>query len=359
MAFRRGRTYWSRVKNADGRRTRVSLGTTDRNIAAELEALVKRLASLRMWDVLTAAGQRPGGFGELLDHYRREGESLTIYRATIHDPDLNAYVPDWCAWAARGATAETVAKYERQLRSLFPEGKVYPCSRFRRRELSDALRRRNVSGSTARRIHAAWRSFGKYLVEIEVLDHNPLRDVQPPRENAGRQVFLDQAEQVRLVKAQPFPFSALAALREGAGVEISAALRVRRRDFSETERTVFVRGTKNEWRVRYAIVEAWAWPLLRRAFASKLPDALVFEGLTYAAARSEHRAALKATKIREDYRMHDSRHSLAVRWMKKGVAPEIIANNLGHRDASLVLRLYGRYRPRSEDLRRVREQVAL
>ena len=37
----------------------------------------------------------------------------------------------------------------------------------------------------------------------------------------------------------------------------------------------------------------------------------------------------------------------------------IIANNLGHRDASLVLKLYGRHQVKADDLRRVRERGAI
>lgn len=359
MAFKRGRVYWTHVRQQGGTRKRLSLGTTLAPIAREMEAMLTRLASLREWTVLESADRRPDGVGELFDYWRREGETLSTYKDLINDCDLSAFVDAWLKWAERRATERTVAKYLRQLRVLIPEGKCFSRSRFRRREISAALHKLTGSGSTARRYHAAWSSFGNYLVEAELIEHNPLRDIRAPRSNAGREVYLDRAAQIRLVEAQSFPYSALAALREGGGVEVSAALRVRRRDFSELERTVLVRGTKNEWRSRSVIVEEWAWPLLRRAFANKLPDALVFEGLDYETARREHREALKAKELREDYRMHDARHSLAVRWMQKGIGPEIIANNLGHRDASLVLKLYGRYRPRADDLRRVLDRVAL
>ena len=359
MAFKRGRVYWTHVRQQGGKRKRISLGTTLAPIAREMEAMLARLVSRREWPVLAAADTRPDGIGELFDYWRREGETLSDYRALIDNCDLSAYVDAWQKWAGRRATERTVAKYLRQLRVLIPAGKTFSRSDFRRGVISAALNKLTTSGSTARRYHAAWSSFANYLVEADVIEHNPLRDIRPPKSNAGREVYLDQAAQVGLVEAQPFPYSALAALREGAGVEISAALRVRRRDISETERTVYVRGTKNEWRSRSVIVEDWAWPLLRRAFANKLPDAMVFDGLDYETARREHQNALKAKELREDYRMHDARHSLAVRWMQKGIEPEITANNLGHRDASLVLKLYGRYRPRTEDLRRVRERVAL
>lgn len=79
-----------------------------------------------------------------------------------------------------------------------------------------------------------------------------------------------------MVDAQPAPYRALAALREGAGVEISAALAVRRRDVDLNQKTVHVHGTKNSWRDRPVFVEAWAWPYLAAAAKGKLPDALLF-----------------------------------------------------------------------------------
>ncbi len=359
MPWKRGRIYWSYLRQPGGRRKRISLGTEVLSLAREMEAVLARLGALREWTVLHAAETRPDGFGELLDAWRREGEPLSNYKATITDCDLNAFVDGWVKWASRRANERTVTKYLSQLRVLVPKDIPFGRTAFRRREISAALHKLETSGSTARRYHAAWSSFANYLVEMEVIEHNPLRDIRAPSPNPGRTLFLDQADQKRLVEAQPFPFSALAALREGAGVEISAALRVRRRDVSETERTVFVRGSKNEWRARNVIVEEWAWPFLRRAFADKLPDAFLFDGLDYESARKAHQAALAATTLPLAYRMHDARHSIAVRWMKQGIEPQIIATNLGHRDASLVLKLYGRYSPRADDRRRVRERGAV
>ena len=127
---------------------------------------------------------------------------------------------------------------------------------------------------------------------------------------------------------------------------------------NETEGTVYIRGTKNEWRSRRVILEPWAWPIFRKALRSKLPDALLFDGIDYDAARREHKAAVKSQQLREDYRIHDSRHSLAVRWMREGIPLHVIANNLGHRDTSMVERLYGRHRVRDEDLRQVSEKIS-
>ncbi len=232
-----------------------------------------------------------------------------------------------------------------------------PLSKLRRKDLAKALQEIDARRATARRYHAAWSSFANYLVQIEQIEHNPLRDVRAPRPNPGRTVYLDLADQIKLVKGQPQPFSALAALREGAGVEIGAALRGRRRDANETEGTVYVRGTKNEWRSRKVILEEWAWPILRKVLRHKLSDALLFDGIDERSARREHKAGLKAEELRDDYRMHDARHSVAVRWMREGIPLHVIANNLGHWDTSMVERQYGRHRVREEDLRHVNERI--
>ncbi len=68
--------------------------------------------------------------------------------------------------------------------------------------------------------------------------------------------------------------------------------------------------------------------------------------------RREHREAVKALKLDPGYRLHDCRHSYAVRQMQAGVDPTLIAHNLGHKDAFMVLKVYGKYRPTARDLAR-------
>jgi integrase len=210
-----------------------------------------------------------------------------------------------------------------------------------------------------RRHHAAYSSFANYLVETEVIEANPLRSIRAPRPNPPKEVYLALDDVIRLVNAQPVPYRALAGLREGAGVEISAALAVRVRDLDHATHTVRIRGTKNSWRDRFALVDDWAWPLVSAASRDKLPDALLFTSpdggpISYKAARQVHREAIRQLELPSNYTMHDARHSFAVRWMKAGVDPQLIANNLGHRDATMVLRIYGKYRPTVKDLQRAR-----
>jgi len=358
MAYKHGRTQWGYLKLRDGSRKRVSLGTDDESLARTIESMLNQLRGLREWEILDRVEKGVVSVGEVFDHWRKGDEGLDHLKATLADLDLNQFVDGWKQWAQRRASADTVEKYIRQLRKLMPEDKPFKRSEFTRRTISAALASLPCSGSTARRHHAAWSSFANYLVEIEVLPANPLRGIRAPSANQPKELHLPLSECIRLVDAQPMPYRALAALREGAGVEISAALRVQLSELDQESRTVHIHGTKNRWRDRIVLVEDWAWPIFLSAAKGKVGNAGLFTEdsgapADYARARLEHKAALKALGLNPAYTMHDARHSFAVRWMKAGHDPQLIANNLGHRDASMVLRIYGKYRPKAADYRRV------
>lgn len=358
MSYLRGKTYWTRIKLRNGDGNRISLDTKDRSLARTCEAMLDQLRAQREWDILELIAGHSLTVGEVYDHWRKGDEGIDVLKASLSDVDLNRHVEGWAAWAQRRAGKSTVEKYTSQLRQLIPEGRPFKRSQLSRRYISETLASLKCSGSTARRHHAAWSSFANYLVEMEIIPANPLRSIRAPTPNPPKELYLSLADCLRLVEAQPLPYRALAALREGAGVEISPALAVRRRDVDEGQHTVHVHGTKNSWRDRIVMVDDWAWPFLAAALKNKLPDALLFveesgEPATYAQARAEHKASLKALGLNPKYTMHDARHSFAVRWMKEGRDPQLIANNLGHRDASMVLRIYGKYRPLPSDYRRV------
>jgi len=359
MPFKHGKRFWTWVTLPNGGRKRVPLGTDDRGVARAIEAMLRRLVGRREWALVESVVSGASSVGVLYDHWQEGEEGLASFRRKLSDVDLNGFVEGWQSWVRRRANARTAVKYLSQLRTLVPEEDPYPRSRLSRRVINESLAGLTTSGSTARRYHAAWSSFAKYLVEIEVLESNPLRSITPPRNNPPRAHYLPLGEVQRLVEAQAEPYRALAALREGAGVEITPALAIRRRDLDEKTKSVQVHGTKNVWRDRPVFVEAWAWPYLETAAKGKLPDAFLFveesgRVACYDAARASHRAAVKALGLNPAYRMHDARHSFAVRCMKAGIDPQLIAGNLGHQDATMVLRIYGKYRPSAWDFERAR-----
>src|ERR687889_224554 len=49
------------------------------------------------------------------------------------------------------------------------------------------------------------------------------------------------------------------------------------------------------------------------------------------------------------YRLHDARHHWAVRMARAGAPFELIARQLGHRDVAMVAKVYGRFKPDTEE----------
>ena len=64
-----------------------------------------------------------------------------------------------------------------------------------------------------------------------------------------------------------------------------------------------------------------------------------------------------ACQLAADYTQHDARHSFAVRWMRAGIDPNLIAANLGHKNSALVMKVYGKHRPRAIDFARLDAQL--
>lgn len=360
MSFLRGRTHWAWIRLRDGSRVRRSLETRDRGVAREVERMFDILHGRRDWQLIEAVASGPLGVGDLFDHWRQGDKGLSELRSKLGDVDLRQYVEPWTRWGRRRANERTVNDYRRQLNALAPEGAPFPRSSFTRRRVSESLAALQCTGSTGRRYLAAWSSFASFLLEQELIESNPVRSVKAPRENAPREVWLPLEEVMRLVDAQPEPFHTLAALREGAGVEISAALRVRRRDVDLRRGIVQVTGTKNQWRSRPVRVEEWAMRRIEEYVnaAAFMPDARLFEGISQRRAWGVQKDALRALGFDPSYRLHDARHSYAVRQMKAGEDPQIIANNLGHKDTVMLWRVYGKYRPTAHDLARDRMRAA-
>jgi integrase len=148
------------------------------------------------------------------------------------------------------------------------------------------------------------------------------------------------------------PHRAAAALREGAGVELQAMLATRKRDIVDVEnRIIWAHGEKNEFRDRQVVVDEWAWKILMAYVKANpmLEDAPLFPGVTERSHRAEVvrvRDELRAqgVNIPANYKPHNCRNTFAVRGMREGRDPILLANNLGHSDTSEVTRRYGAHR---------------
>jgi len=79
-----------------------------------------------------------------------------------------------------------------------------------------------------------------------------------------------------------------------------------------------------------------------------LPSAPLFLGLNRHTVSDKHLATCKALEI-GDYQLRDQRHSFAVRAARAGTPAELIARQLGHANAILVLQVYGRFMPSAQE----------
>jgi integrase len=133
-----------------------------------------------------------------------------------------------------------------------------------------------------------------------------------------------------------------------SGIELGAALRLTRADINFDKKEVFARGSKTAWRNRVVRVEPWAHAALESIPSRLIGAAPLFYGIRYADALDVFKAAQKAVGI-SGHRLHDLRHTYAVNALKKGYKPTVIARQLGHKDASMINKVYGRFVPDESD----------
>ena len=216
-------------------------------------------------------------------------------------------------------------------------------SRRRSERVTDATRARQITALVDRL--AARHDFDLLGRVTRVLEHNPVRDVRPSRENPARETIYAPEEVRALVEAMEPPYRAMAALMGGTGMEYQAVARLRRRDVDLVNWRVHAQGSKTPWRNReVAVTEPWARRWIAEHVATVLPGAPLFDGVTHTALLHAHHAAVTALKLPPS-KPHDHRHHYAVALRRRGVSDLVIARQLGHRDTTLVQKRYGRYLP--------------
>jgi integrase len=345
MPYRaKDRDAWKvRVRHPDGRSIVAGADTARRETAVTMER----------WASQLYADRTPQTLG-VLDAIVRKLISLPLaydarhdlpgLLARLDDVDIEPFVSRWAAALRKSRKGSASAdRYERQVRTLVTPRARFPRSRFTRKIVDTHLRGLDVEDPTRNRHKAAFSSFAKYLVREDVLDRNPVLDIEGWSEGEGRLVHYEREDAQRLIAALPQPFQAIEALMVGAGLEWQAVERLRVRDVDVKATTAFANGGKTRWRQRLCrIVEAWTVGAIRPALTGKLPDALVFEGVREWTALAAHKAAVKALELSPST-LHDWRHTHAVLMLRAGYKPTVVAHQLGHRDTSLVWKRYGRF----------------
>lgn len=345
--------WWARLPVAEGANRERSLGVRDPKQARTAVTVLGECYNgpFRERGLVFAVARGELTVAQFMEaHNRRELPALA-HRLENPDVDLNTHVSEWQAWLRGRAntTDQTRAKYLYQVRCLMPEGIPFPASRFTRRTISVFLA--GLTLGAPNRYKAALSSFGKYLVEREVLETNAVRDVQGAKEAAPRVRFLSRPEAQKLIGAiETEEARTIHALMCGSGMEVSSVLSLRRRDIDLKENTVHAHGTKRLHRDRtLKVTEPWCWQRLVDYVNRQrgLPDAKVFQ-ISYWRVRDAIQRATKAVGI-ENYRTHDWRHTYAVQARRDGLRDEVIAHQLGNKTTAMVQNVYGRYTPSASD----------
>lgn len=390
-----GRTVHAvKVRDAAGTWRKRTTGTRDALTARAMQAMVHTLDAKRERALLDAllTGERLT-VAVAFDAWRsvpptrdprgrvREPSvdaRVDAVRALLDVTDLRALVPDFITSLAGKVSDDTAAHYAAAVRATFArllgaeheqlaadDARVVTPTMCTPAALQEAFDGMNElwAGGTVRKRGAGVARFVTFARSRGVLDYDPMRDVELPPAGKPRVHFLETDDAALLADAQAGECRILSALLAGTGCEVSVALDLRRRDVSVTDKLLRAAGTKTHNRDRVARVADWAWPYLAERLSGRLPDARLFAGIrdrwmagdAHAAARDA--LVAKGRTAFAGYTMRDARHTWAVRAVRSGWPLEAVARQLGHKDGVLVMKVYGRFQPSTEELHRWEQQA--
>jgi integrase len=332
----------------------ISTGSFHAATARRMQDMVDRLGpkGARAWDILDRLHTRTLSVGELFDRWVEAGQDVEQLRQSLRAVNLEPMVEEFLA--AASCSKDTKEHYRSLLQRLMLEGEPFPVGDFTTARIQKAIDDLKASNATRRKLGAVVRSFANWLITRGVVQNNPVASVRLPKASAPRIIYLETADAIRLADVQPSPYKELSALLAGSGIEVSVALGLRRRDVDAPNREIRAAGTKTHARDRVVRVADWAWKYVATLLVGRLPDSRLFDQIPdrYTAGQV-HRDAIavleKDFPIFKGYWMRDARHTFAVRAMKAGTPVELIARQLGHANATLLVQVYGRFLPRQDE----------
>lgn len=349
--FLRGNGVWCvKVKSRSGAWVQRTCETRDRALAKSMGRMIDELGhrGKQMRDLLDAVEDGRLSISTL--YAAHAGNELEDLRERMRDVDLSPLVQEWLDATKARHSDDTIAHYGVHVRSLIPKDKRFASSALTFERLSEWLAQIERAPGTRRKYHAAMSGFCQYLKLRGIIRQNPMRDVKAPAPATPRRRHLDHADVMRVVSALDEPYRTIVALMHGSGIEVSVVLSLKRRDVDLQRRQIHAQGTKTAARNRMVTVEPWVFPYLKRCTRRLLPNAPVFPYINRWTVSDKHREACHSLEI-EDYQLRDSRHTFAVRAIRAGASFEAVAQQLGHADTSMAVRVYGRFKPTADDLR--------
>lgn len=332
--------FKTRITLDDGTTGVFACGTTNPDVADDVERVVKTFQHDRVWAPLELVTDGQASLGRVYDALK--AGTLKDLIASFSTPDLSPLVAKWPAKSA---------KYKTQVRVLITESAPFPATQFTTARITEFLDGLDCSGSTKNRYRVALSRFAGWLRRKGIIARNVVSDTDSYAPNPPRDVWLERVQAKALIAALPMPYRAIEALMAATGIEWQVIERLTRRDVDLRKRTVHARGGKTRWRNRVVRpTEFWAWKIFA-AHAKQFTDNANLFPVSKFAALAHHLDASAILKLPRTT-LHDWRHTYAVLSLKAGYSLQVVAHQLGHRDTTLVQTLYGRHVVEKADYRR-------
>jgi len=340
--------FLCRVHGSRKRSRICSTGMRDERAAKDVEAFAERMKSRRRWDVLDPIIEKQLN---LADAYDADcAGTLDALLRRVNDRDLNSLVAEW-----NGGSGDpvTTARYLQRVREFIPTRR-FPISDFTRANISKFLSGLAVGVKTKRYYRTAISMFARWLIEREIIETNPARDVTLGKAPRRPILFLEENQARTLIDSLTGEQRALEALMFATGMERQACEALTVRDIDFDNRLVFAKGRKTEYRTRWVeVTEDFAWEHFKRYVTPMRADPTrpVFPTPMWRALIT-HRTAVTAAKL-PPVTLHHWRHAHAVMWIRRGACGGLrtdrrdeqwLKNQLGHEPSSNKLRTtYGVY----------------
>jgi integrase len=340
------RVYYGRLPQRNNPAKPICLRTKDGPTARAMQRMLDRLAQQKRWAILQAIPKR----ATLAEVYEADQDGdVDLVLARLADADLAKHLGSWAAQlpvVMGEAGAKSYATRVRQFAGELP----LPRSRFTPERIGRHIASLRMTNNGRLGHYKAIASFARYLVSIGAITENPMEQVTAPKPPPRKVKYLTTEQAKRVCDAAYEPYRSFFYLAYGTGIEVSVAIKLRRRDVDLEAREIDASGTKSgATRERIVRVAEWAWPQVEALCLGKHPEAPLFPAIRNRLTPSwQHRRVCKLLDLR-GYTLHMARHSFAVRKVKAGTPVEIVARELGHADPTMVLRLYGRWAPSQHD----------
>lgn len=346
MPFRQnGRSQWIVKATHAGRVLRFSTGTPVLATAERYEGVLRALARYDHAEVLEALQRKEVTLSQVARWWETEGDAKIIGALRRHRQErevgrlLRPAVEQWVAerQGLKRPTAVTLARYAACLMRAIPEGMT--AGQLTREHVIRVL----AKGPNARKMYVALTIWCAWARRGSILSHDPLSGVPVPPPGEARGRWLSQERLAELLREVAPKYRDAVLLAYGTGIEREVLVTLSPRDVNLRDRTILARGTKTHARERTVRVAEFAWPAVERLMEARSRKRTLLPPMTGWALSKAHRKAADAIG-ETGLRLHDARHTYAVRLAKAGTPPQVIADQLGN-SVEMVVKVYAKHSP--------------